>query len=583
MKDDNIYSTLPETVRDYIRLVVKKIGWRRRVREEVRDELIAHFEDALAPYTDTAEREKKAKEVIDQFGDPKMIAVLTRRAKKRSRPLWLKAIIRTCQALGVILLYMILCSLPLWFGKPTIRQSYVQLLNNAVTPSADPNLNAMPYYLKAAKLHVKDTYGIMSLPYTWPGDFNDIQREHLKEWLAANKPSLDLVRQGAQKPLCWTIYDSNQHDPNSLVAKLIKDHKITSNLAFGPGGILDLQFEMVFENEMPNLNHLRQLAYLLQYSIYNEAFSGNTGTAINDCLTFCKFASHLQTKGLLIQQLVGVSFESLAVKTVTTVLEKSVLDTQQLARLQQELELTNQKPAALFDLSGERVHFDNIMQRCFTDDGAGNGRLLARGLPLAASDLKSFSGRYLTFDLPDRKTTQQRIDSFFCGCQQLLSVTPFERHVSTEPNMVPHSGIILLDIAGQADVKVAELGWRSYTMHNAAIVTLAAMRYKVDHGAFPADLNKLVKAGYLKELPMDPYSDKSLVYKKTSDDFILYSVGTNFKDDGGKVVYGEGGNPKLYSDEDDFVFWPVPKRKFAPSKPAYKTGRIMMPGMGPQN
>jgi len=60
---------------------------------------------------------------------------------------------------------------------------------------------------------------------------------------------------------------------------------------------------------------------------------------------------------------------------------------------------------------------------------------------------------------------------------------------------------------------------------------------------------------------LDPFSDKPLVYKKTDGNFIFYSVGLNFKDDGGQVYrMEEGKKPRLWDDKfGDAVFWPVPK------------------------
>ncbi len=83
------------------------------------------------------------------------------------------------------------------------------------------------------------------------------------------------------------------------------------------------------------------------------------------------------------------------------------------------------------------------------------------------------------------------------------------------------------------------------------------VRYKQDKGSYPESLDKLVTAGYLKEIPLDTFSDKPLVYKKTDDDFILYSVGPNFIDDGGQVYRDDKGIVRQWADEGDAVFWPV--------------------------
>ena len=63
----------------------------------------------------------------------------------------------------------------------------------------------------------------------------------------------------------------------------------------------------------------------------------------------------------------------------------------------------------------------------------------------------------------------------------------------------------------------------------------------------------------MKKQPVDPYSDKPLIYKKTDDDFMLYSVGRNFTDDAGQVARDNEGKIKRYADEGDWVWGPVGK------------------------
>ncbi len=61
----------------------------------------------------------------------------------------------------------------------------------------------------------------------------------------------------------------------------------------------------------------------------------------------------------------------------------------------------------------------------------------------------------------------------------------------------------------------------------------------------------------MKAIPIDPFSDKPLVYKRTEDGFTLYSVSENLTDDGGKVFIDDEGRVRMWADEGDAVFWPV--------------------------
>ena len=63
-------------------------------------------------------------------------------------------------------------------------------------------------------------------------------------------------------------------------------------------------------------------------------------------------------------------------------------------------------------------------------------------------------------------------------------------------------------------------------------------------------------AGYLKELPNDPYGGGALRYKVVGNDFVLYSFGVDMKDDGGQMGT-KNGKPFKWADEGDWVFWPV--------------------------
>ena len=92
------------------------------------------------------------------------------------------------------------------------------------------------------------------------------------------------------------------------------------------------------------------------------------------------------------------------------------------------------------------------------------------------------------------------------------------------------------------------------------IETESALKVPVAHGEgnYFADkdtLQELVSTNYIEELPMDPYSDRPLVYKRMDGDFILYSLGADFDDDGGiSSKWGEG------EQGGDHLFWPVEHR-----------------------
>jgi len=144
---------LPVNTAEFIRRVIRKMRYLKKIRSEVAAELAAHFEDELKDFATDEEKEQKAQQLIAEFGDVKLLAVLMRRAKKRCRPLWRTVVARTFQAVGVLILCFIVYVV--WFltGKPVITTDYVAELNSMVRPVADESLNAAPLYLKAVDLY----------------------------------------------------------------------------------------------------------------------------------------------------------------------------------------------------------------------------------------------------------------------------------------------------------------------------------------------------------------------------------------------------------------------------------------------
>ena len=60
--------------------------------------------------------------------------------------------------------------------------------------------------------------------------------------------------------------------------------------------------------------------------------------------------------------------------------------------------------------------------------------------------------------------------------------------------------------------------------------------FQQDIGEYPDSLKLLTANKFLKELPMDPFSGKPFIYKRAGKGYLLYSVGMNAKDDGGRRV-----------------------------------------------
>ncbi len=78
---------------------------------------------------------------------------------------------------------------------------------------------------------------------------------------------------------------------------------------------------------------------------------------------------------------------------------------------------------------------------------------------------------------------------------------------------------------------------RADGMLRAAAIDIALTLHKREKGALPESLDALVPA-YLDTMPVDPWSGEPFVYKPVDGDYLLYSVGANGVDDGGRERRG---------------------------------------------
>jgi hypothetical protein len=547
-EEDKLRSHLPASIVEFVRLVVNKMRYRKKVRFEVAKELTAHFEDELHDCRSDAEKQQKAQQLIAGFGDVQMLGVLLRRAKKRCRPLWRTIVARSFQTVGVLVLCLILYMV--WFlsGKPVITTDYIAELNHFVRPVADESLNAAPSYYKAAKAVGELPDDISEL---LPKESHEVtleQKQRMAEWLTKNEETLELVIAGSEKPYYWQEY----------------------------------QGEEMLSIVLPNLREYRNLVRAVTWRAQLRAEQGRYEDAFADLKSCYRFGQHLKGDKVLIEQLVAIAIEALSVQRLRSILSEHRIDSATLTMLQKDFEHMVAGEGFTMSLAAEKMFIYDEIQRCFTEDWLGGGHLyLSRMRTLdSIGDESAPSVRELIvesvmapeawpravrvlFFHPDKQQTRETADRVYAFCEVIAQKTPAQIRAEgidiEEETMKIIEDNVLLAILTPAFGRACELGHRNRTTVQATITTIALLRYRADKGSYPEDLRQLITAGYLRQLPLDLYTDKPLVYRKTDDSFILYSLGDNFEDDGGKVGTDRQGRPRLWARDADAVFWPVPE------------------------
>jgi len=538
---------LPACAAEFIKLVIKKMRYRKKVRLDVQTELAAHFEDELQNCKTDGEKEQKAQQLIENFGDAKLLGVLLRRAKKRCRPLWRTVVARTFQTIGVLILCFSAYLVWFWIGKPAVTVDYIAEFNRLTRPVADENLNAAPLFEQAAAICPNTPLEKGDFWRNGYIDANEAERQAIEGWVQLCSDSLNLVTQGTEKPYFWRQYK-------------------TSGAPDEDGSMLCVL--------MPNLAKFRNLARALCFRAHIQAAKGEYSPAFDDLIICYKFGRLTgQGEKTIVDQLVGMGIQATAAKNIREILSLYHVGVEELAVLQTDFAEAQAGQEFRIRLLFEKIAIYDEIQRCFTEDRLGGGHLYPKRLPVmgtlvagkdSAEILSDALAVRILFFHPNKAETRQKADEIYDFLEETSKRNPAElKFKSIDLNKQVESmvkGNIFLSIWAPGVVVVHKTSYRVRAEVQSVPVIIAAMRFKIDKGQYPKDMAELQRFGYIKEIPIDPFSDQPPVYKRTADNFTLYSVGLNFKDDGGQVYQDKKGKPQLWDDKfGDAVFWPVPK------------------------
>lgn len=548
-------SDLPPCIVDFIDQVTRKMRYRRQVREDVQAELTAHFEDELRGCENPQEKGNRAQRLVEEFGDAGLLAILCRRAKKRCRPLWVRAFARTMQGMGVFLLVFV--PYTIWFvrGKPNPMIDYLPQLNALHRPSGPVTDNAWPYYEKAMRLAVEPNHAVRQTPWLKSFDLpsqplTSQEREALEGWIEVNSLAWLQLEFATARSQCHRVYRKLPGKP--LIMDSIDD---------------------------PPPGNLRWLTFLGRCKARLALEQGRVDESLGYCLTLLCAGAHWQKNASLIEQLLGSAVSASAcgeILSIASSAEELPLD--QLIELQTRIAAPcpDEYPVATFE--GERLVMLDAVQYEFTRGWLGGGhhvvgsytgtfyavwgitntpknwKLRAAMMPLdvAASMIHA-----------RRNRTMAKINERYKRMNEIAKLSPYDRRERCIPDMGQSMGWVeklrygFVWLLTPAERRVSEIAFRARADYEALVTIVALKRYRLQKGGYPSDLKILVQAGYLKEIPSDPYSARALVYRTTDSDFILYSLGPNFADDGGEPGCDEEGRPKRWGAKGDMVFWPV--------------------------
>lgn len=358
------------------------------------------------------------------------------------------------------------------------------------------------------------------------GPWSPQESPELAEWLRINQKHLDRLAEATKRERFFSpVPMADEENPPPVIAMLL-----------------------------PALQGLREIADGLRTRAMLRLNSRDVEGAWNDLLACHRLARLAAQHPTLIGDLVGISINAIAVHGDAYLAQHSQLTLQQVLRIRQEfLGLPKMLPMAGTIDRAERFTFLDIVSviasgkvdvNKLTDVG---GKALGNVLTNEVIDWNTvlemgndwfdrlvdafkqptFAQRKLAFAEIEKEMKGKRMDLL------RFQIWSSNRQTSRQA-MSRKVGSVLIALLTPAVEQAREAENRSTMRIHLLDVAFALTAYRIEHGQYPERLEALVPK-YLAKIPQDLYTDDTLKYRVVGKDYLLYSVGSNMRDDKGQT------------------------------------------------
>lgn len=428
----------------------------------------------------------------------------------------------------------------LLIAEPRITADYAAEYNRTCRPpNYNPAENAAPHYQRAFEAFICMPDELRRSFVNWPGDFDDRELALLEKWMDLNSQAFEHFRAAACKPYCWLERQTSEADN-------------------------------MFSIMLPELILFSNLNRALLWDAKLKAMEGDFKSAFEGIVDCYRATRHKCCSRLfLTTQHTGLGVRSSVIRNAFIILDKEEISNEDLEFFQNILQAELYSDAYIPNIQAERFFLYDVLQQTFIYNGRGTGRLAwSAGGYSRWSNLKQRAKE--CFLGPTKNKIVEQTEEVLAISNRMMSKTPWEvasgkYDYFEEIRSINNSNSFLRNFGLSPDVTF-HLYHATAAQAEALITVLAVLRFRADAGRLPETLDELVSAGYLRSVPIDPYSGKALVYKAAADDFELYSVGEDFSDDGGAIEVVtrplwrlEPGSTRTVRSvpPSDIIFWPV--------------------------
>jgi len=348
---------------------------------------------------------------------------------------------------------------------------------------------------------------------------------YYKPWDKEKSKSLPVVGQ-AELPARTEALDE---ETKALITQYVADNNEALKLLHAGASIEHCRYPIDlsagFDTISPYLSEMRKAVMLLKLEAILQAENGEGKSAILSTISIFGIARSLAREPSTISQMVRSACQSLATSTIEYCINRVELTDEQLVKLIEGVHNSE----CISDMScafvGERcmgLSFFEAPESMNPDsiDGIPVRPILElyKAVCLADADaiiyLDIMDGYIKATRLPPHKR------------QEVLKAIDTRLQSTSQIHILLHT-----IMPGLSRITSIEL--RTIAYLRTARTALAVQRYRLAAGKLPDALADFVPA-YLDAVPTDPFDGNELRYKKLEPGFVVYSIGEDLSDDGGK-------------------------------------------------
>ena len=295
---------------------------------------------------------------------------------------------------------------------------------------------------------------------------------------------------------------------------------------------------------LPHIQSFRQGARILHVDTRWALEQGDTERATQNIEAIFGMGRQAADHPFLVCGLVGVALHGIGYDIIDEVIENhfDVFSAEEFERMQ--IAVGRDSIHDFINMEGERAMMKDFIQRIYTDDGNGDGRVTPVGVNLMVNFhvIWGSQNQELTGPLPraleriaapvslavmaTRKQMTDKTDELMEIVDNKFHLPYHEEGFFEVEEIVVNAGVqyLLIDQLFPAYQNVRNAMFRTIGNQSGVEAALAALRYEKINGHPPESLEELV-GEYLAEMPKDVVNGQPLNYIRTEDGFKVYSVG----------------------------------------------------------